>query len=69
MDSSKAFGLIDAMAEESKEFVVLTCVCMESKKHLAKFLTELFKHSRAYRDSLSGISELSRDISVARESD
>jgi len=51
---ARAFGLIDEMSSEKREFLVLTCMAMNRRK-LVSFLRALFAYNVAYRDVLSEI--------------
>jgi hypothetical protein len=53
-DIAKAFPLIDAMADERHEFLVMVCLCM-NKKALVAFLKSLFLYKTEYKDVLSDI--------------
>jgi len=51
---AKAFPLIDEMASEKHEFLVMTCISMK-KKSLVAFLRELFAYKPLYKEVLSEI--------------
>lgn len=53
-DFSKTFDLIDAMASESREYLVTVCVCLDREK-LVNFLTRLFHYNPRYRDFLGQV--------------
>lgn len=53
-DPKKAYPLLDAMSQESREFLVLTCMSMQ-KKSLIQFLRHLFTYQPSYKDVLSEI--------------
>ena len=63
-DFSKAFPLIDAMASDSHEFVVMLVISMK-KRVAVKFLKALFAYNSTYRDVLSDIAlEVKDQISL-----
>jgi len=58
----RAYPLIDVMSEESREFLVLTCMSMAERK-LVQFLRQLFMHQPSYKDVLSEIAvKLKKEI-------
>jgi hypothetical protein len=60
----RAYGLIDAMSNESREFLVMVCMSMR-KGTLVRFLKQLLADRRVYLDVLSEITEtISNEISV-----
>jgi hypothetical protein len=53
-DITKGFPLIDAMANERHEFLVMTCISM-NKKALVQLLKSLFLYKSEYKDVLSDV--------------
>ncbi|MFO7968307.1 MAG: hypothetical protein R6U44_11975 [Archaeoglobaceae archaeon] len=53
-DFGKVFDLIDAMASESREYLVTICVCLDRDK-LVSFLTQLFHYDPRYREFLGQV--------------
>jgi hypothetical protein len=59
----RAFPLIDAMAGESREYLVVTCLSM-SRRGLVEFLRRLFGHNRAYAELLGEVALKLKDALV-----
>ena len=59
---NKFFNLIDAMASESREYVVVTCISVSGRKVLINFLRELLKARPKYRDMLMEIVTLAKQL-------
>lgn len=60
---SRCFGLVDAMAAESREYLVVACLSTTRQK-LFKFLKELFRYNTRYREVLGEVTALKSAIEV-----